>query len=390
MQGRCPTQSPARATPVRPEQRPFSSSARLAGLVATVVLVAGPAGAVPPNMTGCDLVPIADHTQVVVTTPLGSMRIVTYSTVAPLTVANFIAYIQSGAYDGSVVHRVVPSDGVNPDFVVQTGGYRIAGSSYEAVETVDPVANEPCLSNVRGTVAMAKVDNQPNSATSQWFVNLDDANVFLDTQNGGFTVFGEVVEGMDVADAIVGLPQRPDQLLVPYLATVSADLRLIFRQTPLASDIVEPGVVGCFDPDQSGAVLVEDPQSVGDLEPEVATGAPFTIASAACLGVGTDGSPAFPCTDPGRRVLLIDPTDGSLIPDGQAPFGFAEVTLSCADLAASEIALQQRLQAVDIAGSLVQTSYALPEPGMPLLCGTTLLCLAALRRRRERPRHRGR
>jgi cyclophilin family peptidyl-prolyl cis-trans isomerase len=68
------------------------------------------------------------------------------------------------------------------------------------------VTNEPVYSNVRGTIAMAKLGNDPNSATSQWFINLANNAANLDDQNGGFTVFGEVTAGMDVVDAIAALP----------------------------------------------------------------------------------------------------------------------------------------------------------------------------------------
>lgn len=389
MRERPPTKTRSRAGARR---RALPGSGPITGLALALAtaLAGGPAAAVPPTVEGCDLVPVADTTQAVVTTPLGSMRIELYSNVTPLTVANFLAYIDSDAYAGTVVHRVAAQNDGTP-FVIQMGGYRAAGTTFESIERDDPVPNEPCLSNVRGTVAMAKADNAPDSATSEWFVNLDDGNVFLDGQNGGFTVFGEVIEGMDVADAIFDLPGRPTGLLVPYLSDAPIQVRAIFRESPLASPIVEPGVVGCFDVDQSGVVMAQDPQSLSDLEPEAATGASFTIVSTACLGAGTDGTPPFECAEPGRRVLHIDPTNGSLVPDGSAPFGFAETTLGCADLAASEAARQQRLQAVDVAGSLVQTSYALaPEPAAPLLAGAALLCLAGLRRAARRPRHRRR
>jgi len=77
-----------------------------------------------------------------------------------------------------------------------------------AIATNAPVLNEPFLSNVRGTISMAKVSNAPNSATSQWFINLQDNSGALDSLNSGFTVFGIVLDdGMDVVDAIAALPQ---------------------------------------------------------------------------------------------------------------------------------------------------------------------------------------
>lgn len=124
---------------------------------------------------------------------------------APATVNNFISYINSGAYTNGIFHRSVPG------FVVQGGGYKLvttaSGTSVSAVATTAPVINEYKVSNTRGTVAMAKVGGDPNSATSQWFVNLVDNAANLNNQNGGFTVFARLLyNGIDVFDAIAALP----------------------------------------------------------------------------------------------------------------------------------------------------------------------------------------
>lgn len=126
---------------------------------------------------------------------------------APITVANFIRYVNDGAYNNTIIHRSVYQ------FVVQGGGYRmrIEGGSVAALDPIDtygPILNEfsPERSNLRGTIAMAKLPGDPHSATSQWFVNLADNSANLDYQNGGFTVFGRVLgEGMDLFDAIEDL-----------------------------------------------------------------------------------------------------------------------------------------------------------------------------------------
>ncbi len=122
---------------------------------------------------------------------------------APVTTENFLQYVEDGFYDGTIFHRVVP------DFVVQGGGFLPGNVAQEGVR--DPIVNEfsPSRSNVRGTVAMAKLGGDPDSATSQFFFNLDDNSgppSNLDTQNGGFTVFANVVEGMDVVDSIAAVP----------------------------------------------------------------------------------------------------------------------------------------------------------------------------------------
>jgi peptidyl-prolyl cis-trans isomerase A (cyclophilin A) len=125
-------------------------------------------------------------------TTLGNFDVNLHEESSPVTVDNFLSYVTNGALDGTIVHRKVT------DFVIQGGGYTTTGAS---IVTQPPIQLELGSSNQRGTIAMARTSN-PNSATSQWFVNLDD-NVFLDTSGGGYAVFGEVMgDGMDVVDAI--------------------------------------------------------------------------------------------------------------------------------------------------------------------------------------------
>ena len=114
----------------------------------------------------------------------------------PVTVANFLAYIDSGRYQNSFAHRL------DPGFVLQGGGFTLQELTPTYVPTYPPIVNEynvgQVRSNVLGTIAMAKLGGDPNSATSQWFLNLADNSANLDKQNGGFTVFGSVVDGMEV------------------------------------------------------------------------------------------------------------------------------------------------------------------------------------------------
>ncbi|MDQ6655139.1 MAG: peptidylprolyl isomerase [Verrucomicrobiota bacterium] len=154
-----------------------------------------------------------------VTTSLGTMNFTLDGQQAPITVANFLNYLNSGRYfktDSSngqqaslFFHRSVPG------FVIQTGGFLGTGNPNGTgnvlatqVATFAAIQNEPFISNLRGTIAMAKLGGDPNSATSQWFINLADNSANLDAQNGGFTVFGRVAgNGMTVADAIAALPR---------------------------------------------------------------------------------------------------------------------------------------------------------------------------------------
>ena len=123
----------------------------------------------------------------------------------PLTKANFLSYVNSGAYDNSIFHRSVSN------FVIQGGGYSAPtvaadqpGSDPIKIPTTGTVQNEPGNLNTRGTISMAKLGGQPDSATSQFFFNLEN-NSFLDSDNGGYTVFGEVLgSGMTVVDTMAG------------------------------------------------------------------------------------------------------------------------------------------------------------------------------------------
>lgn len=140
--------------------------------------------------------------RVTVETQLGSFEIELFEEEAPNTVANFLTYVRDGRFEANIVHRSVPG------FVIQTGSYRIVDGLIADVPADGPVVNEFGRSNVRGTVAMAKLGGDPDSATSGWFVNLADNSENLDNQNGGFTVFGEVIgDGMAVVDAIGELPR---------------------------------------------------------------------------------------------------------------------------------------------------------------------------------------
>jgi len=143
----------------------------------------------------------ATATIVEVETDLGTVEINLYDNATPATVTNFLNYVNSGAFTDSIVHRSVPG------FVIQGGGFITDINAQVSNITTNPaVTNEPVYSNVRGTIAMAKLGSDPNSATSQWFINLANNAANLDDQNGGFTVFGEVTAGLDIVDTIAGLP----------------------------------------------------------------------------------------------------------------------------------------------------------------------------------------
>lgn len=149
---------------------------------------------------------LAADPQVDLKTSAGTIRLELYPAKAPKTVANFLQYVKDAHYDGTIFHRVIPG------FMVQGGGF---DSSYKQKPTRAPVVNEAQgavqagLKNVAGTVAMARTSD-PNSATAQFFINVND-NAFLDWgdprgDGNGYAVFGKVVSGMDVVTKIVKSP----------------------------------------------------------------------------------------------------------------------------------------------------------------------------------------
>ncbi|MEI6674174.1 MAG: peptidylprolyl isomerase [Verrucomicrobiota bacterium] len=153
-----------------------------------------------------------------VSTTLGSMDFILFDTATPATVTNFKNYVNAGKYTDMTFHRSVAG------FVIQGGGFKGAGtgSNFLSMLTYPPVTNEPGIANERGTISMAKLGGDPNSATSQFFVSLADNRSNLDYQNGGFTVFGRVAgNGMTVADAISHLPTSTYNLLLDGGATAT-------------------------------------------------------------------------------------------------------------------------------------------------------------------------
>jgi peptidyl-prolyl cis-trans isomerase A (cyclophilin A) len=141
----------------------------------------------------------APNPQVVIKTSNGDISLRLFADKAPVTVTNFLKYVDSGHYNGTIFHRVIPN------FMVQGGGF-LPDMTEKA--SGDPIVNESKnrLHNVRGTVAMARL-NDPDSATAQFFIN-QRTNLRLDWTPGkpGYTVFAEVTDGMDVVDFIASTP----------------------------------------------------------------------------------------------------------------------------------------------------------------------------------------
>lgn len=219
----------------------------------------------------------------------GNIDINLFANQTPKTVANFLAYVNSSDpaqnYDGTIFHRLAPG------FVLQGGGFKFNDAGTTTATAFPPltkraaVPNEPGVSNTRGTVAMAKQGNDPNSATDEFFFNLADNSANLDNQNGGFTVFGQVMNGgQQTVDAVSGLatysgagipgappfPIRPGADTTNFPANVNAgDLAFVTTAAELAAaQRMTFAVVSNTNPavataSVSGATLTISPQAAG-------------------------------------------------------------------------------------------------------------------------------
>jgi len=139
-------------------------------------------------------------------TSMGNIVIELDAQAAPVTVRNFLEYVEAGFYDGTIFHRVIPG------FMIQGGGFT---KQMVRKETHDPIANEAkrALSNKRGTISMAR-SNNPDSATAQFFINHRDNDFldYIDEDKAGYTAFGKVTEGMDVVDTIASVKTTTVQI----------------------------------------------------------------------------------------------------------------------------------------------------------------------------------
>lgn len=277
-------------------------------------------------MQDADLSPV-----VRLNTVLGPMDFALYERQKPITTNNFLRYVDEGRYfttdpttqqrASSFIHRSVPG------FVIQGGGFIATSNPSPPPDRLQPtqvaafpaIQNEPGISNRRGTVAMAKLGNNPNSATSQWFVNLADNSANLDAQNGGFTVFARVIgSGMDVADHIANLPV--------YTSFASP-----FDQLPLRN------YAGGSEP-----VRVQN-----------------TIAIPAIDRAGSVPTPlTFSATSSNTGVVEVKVSDTNLLVTGKAT-GTAQVTVTGTDVDGASVSSTFDVQVIDGPGRLVNISTRL-------------------------------
>jgi len=186
------------------DSRPLAAT-MLAAAMTVAFAMAGCSGGGDETVSSSDAA-VSEHSEnrVLIKTSKGTIEVELYPDKAPKTVDNFLAYIDAGFYDGTIFHRVIE------DFMVQGGGY---DSEKQRKSTRDPVDNEASngIKNEVGALAMART-SAPHSATSQFFINVKE-NKFLDfkseTPSGwGYTVFGKVVDGMDVVRVIEQSPTK--------------------------------------------------------------------------------------------------------------------------------------------------------------------------------------
>ncbi|PCK31229.1 peptidylprolyl isomerase [Pseudoalteromonas piscicida] len=196
----------------------------------------------------------ANATIVEFQTSQGSFQVNLFDESTPKTVENFLQYVNNERYSETVIHRVIP------EFVVQGGGFKYEGDvPLDPIETYSAVKNEPEWSNVKGTIAMAKVAYKPDSATSQWFINLEDNSSNLDKENGGYTVFGQVIgDGMEVLEAIAAIPRCGNVPLVNFTEDQCKDS----ETDPGAANFVTLNAI---------TVLDDDPNSAQGLNPKANT-----------------------------------------------------------------------------------------------------------------------
>ncbi len=218
-------------------------------------------------------------------TALGSFDVQLLDDETPGTVQNFLNYVYDGDYTNSFFHRLAYG------FVLQGGGfiYDINDDQYYTVPTDPNIPNEFNRSNLRGTIAMAKTEEGPDSATNQFFFNLGDNSANLDHQNGGFTVFGYVLgDGMDVVDRLAGFDPNPDNVYAWDARGYFGD-HPAFGQLPLIGYQVEFGLIEPY-LEMVYSITVPTPRIPGDSDYDGDVDALDYLALKAHLGKDSDAT----------------------------------------------------------------------------------------------------
>lgn len=198
-------------------------------VVAQATSTQAPPAPAATQLPAPEIKPTPDGAVIAIETTMGTIQIGLYGTKAPRSSRNVLNYVKTGFYNGTIFHRVIPG------FMIQGGGM---DAKMVEKPTGSPVRNEARngLSNTRGSLAMART-NDPHSATSQFFINVKD-NIKLDfgvsPDGWGYTVFGEVVSGMDVVDSIVNVPttSKGPHANVPVTPVAITRMRVVSEPPP--------------------------------------------------------------------------------------------------------------------------------------------------------------
>lgn len=185
-------------------------------------------------LLAASLTPVRAGTFAQFRTVFGDIQVELYEQDKPATVANFLRYVQGGLYEHMFVQRC------DPNFVIQAGGYKVynygqTNAELGYVQNLGQITNEFSVgrrfSNTYGTLAMARIGGQTNSASSQWFFNLKD-NLFLDGVDGGFTVFGRVVAGTNALNRFTQFSRANNNLVIADLRGLDSGLGELPLLTP--------------------------------------------------------------------------------------------------------------------------------------------------------------
>ncbi len=308
-------------------------------------------------------VDLRDHFDVPVSGPiaqfrtvLGDFNVELFAEDTPVTVDNFLAYADVGHYDGVIFHRLVK------DFVLQGGGFTADAPPFYVYESL-PIVNEFKHSNVRGTIAMAKLSTGPDTATNQWFFNLADNSgdpAYLDTQNGGFTVFGRVMgTGMSVVDAFanqeiwnLGSPFDSLPLIdfdgqslvgVSNLATINS----VWSIGKFPGDDVDGSVLSVSTTNSNlDALLVDETNGILTLVPS------DTVIGEATIEVKVTDTNGNEAMDTFNVSVLAPPPTISSQPLGRAVVMGEKVTLSVSATGLGDLIYQWKRNGIPIDGAV--------------------------------------
>ena len=346
-------------------------------------------------------------TVVALESPLGEICIELFDTAAPKTVENFLDYLDRGEIDDTFIHRSVPG------FVIQGGGYREVGGVHESVPArADVVLNESCAldtpvsegsetlvcstrGNQRGTLSLAKLGGDPNSGTTNWFINLADNRVNLDNANGGYTVFGRVFDDdLSVVDAIAGLPMASMDPLMwrnSPVIDVFMDGNSGFSWLPLLSNpSMGPVGDGCFDGASLTVVVEPEPDYVTVVTDPSDPARWFLLSGSCGIRVAPEAFVPEPASGDcaqgsllGARITFGSNFTGFLVQDVDTE-EFIYDAFSCE---AAETVVAERSEwksefdaRFDAELVTISSAVRVPEPGWGLGGLTVLVALAGLRR----------